>query len=221
MARSTRMFEIIQILRNARQPMTAQALADELEVTKRTVYRDIAALQAMRVPVEGAAGLGYVMRAGYDLPPVNFDVEEAEAVTVGLALIARTGDKGLTRAAKSAAQKLAAATGLSETVYASTWGVEAPEVVDLSQVRRAIREEHKLKIAYKNGEGVESVRVIWPVAMAYHTDAVVIAAWCELRQDLRHFRPDRISACEALEEGFTGAGDSLRQTWIAGYADWL
>ncbi|MBU2982908.1 YafY family transcriptional regulator [Lentibacter algarum] len=221
MTRSTRMFEIIQILRAARQPRTAQRLADELEVTKRTVYRDIAALQAMRVPVEGAAGLGYVMRSGYDLPPVNFDVEEAEAVTVGLALIARTGDKGLTRAAKSAAQKLAAATGLSETVYASTWGVEAPTGVDLSQVRQAIREERKMAIAYENGEGEQTQRVIWPIAIAYHSEVNMLAAWCEMRQDLRHFRPDRISAAEVLDARFAGAGDKLRQEWIKGYADRL
>ncbi len=221
MGRSTRMFEIIQILRNAAKPLTAQHIADELEVTKRTVYRDIAALQAMRVPVEGEAGIGYVMRSGYDLPPINFDVEEAEAITVGLALIARTGDRGLKRSARSAAQKLADTTRLSETVFASTWGAVEPEVIDLTTVRKAIREDRKLRIRYSNADGIETHRTIWPIAIAYHSEAIVIAAWCELRKALRHFRPDRVSDYEELNEGFTGEGDRLRQEWIKTYSDWL
>lgn len=221
MGRSTRMFEIIQILRNAEKPRTAQQIADELEVTKRTIYRDIAALQAMRVPVDGEAGVGYVMRSGYDLPPINFDVEEAEAITVGLALIARTGDRGLNRAARSAAQKLTDSTRLSDTVFASTWGADEPEVIDLTTVRKAIREDRKLRICYRNADGVETHRTIWPIAIAYHSEAIVIAAWCELRKDLRHFRPDRVSEYEELNEGFIGEGDRLRQEWIKDYASWL
>jgi predicted DNA-binding transcriptional regulator YafY len=215
------MFEIIQILRNARSPLTALQIATELEVTKRTVYRDIAALQAMRVPVEGAAGVGYVMRSGYDLPPINFDVEEAEAITVGLALIARTGDRGLIRAARSAAQKLTDNTTLSKTVFASTWGVDEPAFIDLSTVRMAIREERKLSIGYQNAEGVETQRIIWPIAIAYHSEVVMVAAWCELRSEIRHFRPDRVSAYEMLDAGFVGEGDKLRQEWIKGYTDRL
>jgi predicted DNA-binding transcriptional regulator YafY len=221
MGRSTRMFEIIQVLRSASGPMTAQALADELEVAKRTIYRDIAALQAMRTPIEGEAGVGYIMRPGFDLPPVNFDVEEAEAITVGLSLIARTGDRGLKRAARRAAQKLSAATRLSETLFASTWGAEEPESVDLSDIRRAIREERKLTIAYRDGEGAESRRTILPLAVAYHAEAVILAAWCEERQDFRHFRPDRIVDCVESGDGFAGRGDALRSEWLKGYADRL
>lgn len=91
MRRSTRLFEIIQILRAAEGPLTADVIAEQLEVSKRTIYRDIAALQAMRTPIEGEAGLGYVMRRGYDLPPLNFDGEEIEALRVGLAMLTRTG----------------------------------------------------------------------------------------------------------------------------------
>ncbi len=221
MRRSTRLFEIIQILRSATKPRTAQHIADELEVTKRTIYRDIVALQAMRVPVEGEAGIGYVMRSGYDLPPINFDVEEAEAITVGLALIARTGDKGLNRAARSAVQKLTETTRLSSTLFASTWGVEEPEVIDLTIVRKAIREDRKLRITYRNGEGIETRRIIWPIAIAYHSEAIIIAAWCELRQSLRNFRPDRVSEYQELDEGFIGQGDALRQEWIKDYASYL
>lgn len=94
--------------------------AEQLEVTKRTVYRDIASLQALKIPIEGEAGVGYIMRSGFDIPPINFDVEEAEAITVGLAMITRTGDKGLKRAARSEAQKLTYATSLSSTLFASS-----------------------------------------------------------------------------------------------------
>ena len=216
MGRSVRMFEIIQLLRNADKPCTAQAIADELEVTKRTVYRDIGSLQALRIPIEGEAGVGYIMRPGLDLPPINFDLEEAEAITVGLAMIARTGDKGLKRAARSAAQKLNDATPLSSTLFASSWGSEEPKSVDLSDVRKAIREEHKLKITYQNADGIQSVRTILPIAIAYHSEAIVLAGWCELRNDFRHFRPDRVSAYGILPDVFLGEGDRLRQEWIKG-----
>lgn len=210
MARSVRMFEIIQLLRNSDVPCTAQNIANTLEVTKRTVYRDIASLQSLRVPIEGEAGVGYIMRSGFDLPPINFDIEEAEAITVGLAMITRTGDKGLKRAARSAAQKLADATPLSSTLFASSWGAEEPKSIDLSDVRKAIREEKKLEITYDNADSIRSERTILPIAIAYHSDAIVLAGWCELRNDFRHFRPDRISSYRILAETFLGDGDRLR-----------
>ena len=108
MNRSNRLFEIIQILRAAPHPVTAAALAEMLEVSIRTVYRDIAALQAARTPVEGAPGLGYVMRRGYDLPPLNFDDEETEALRVGLAMLTRTGDSALQGAARRICDKIEA-----------------------------------------------------------------------------------------------------------------
>lgn len=221
MGRSVRMFEIIQLLRNADKPYTAQKIAEELEVTKRTVYRDIASLQALKIPIEGEAGVGYIMRAGLDLPPINFDVEEAEAITVGLAMISRTGDKGLKRAARSAAQKLTDATPLSSTLFASSWGSEEPKSVDLSDVRKAIREEQKMKITYRNADSIKSERTILPIAIAYHSEAIVLAGWCELRDSFRHFRPDRISSYCILSDTFLGSGDRLRQEWIKDYSEWL
>lgn len=211
--RAGRMFEIIQLLRGAKDPVTAGDMAIALEVTKRTIYRDIAALQARRVPIEGEAGIGYVMRAGYDLPPVNFDVEEAEAITVGLSMIARTGDKSLERAARRAAQKLAEATELSDTVYASNWGPDVPDHVDMSVLRHAIRTERKLELVYVDVAGAQTRRVIRPVAVVYYSDAIVLAAWCELRDDFRHFRPDRFVALEVLDADFSGDGARLRKAW--------
>lgn len=211
--RSTRMFEIIQLLRAANEPCTAQKIADALEVTKRTIYRDIASLQAMRVPIEGEAGVGYVMQRGYDLPPVNFDIEEAEAISVGLSMISRTGDKGLEQAAARAARKLSEATELGKSLFSSSWGVKAPMHVDLSDIRNAIGTETNLHLHYQDATQIPTERTIRPIALIYYAEAAVIAAWCELREDFRHFRADRILSCETLKEKYLGTGAELRRQW--------
>ena len=221
MPRSARMFEIIQMLRSASQPLRAQDMAETLEVTVRTIYRDVASLQAMRVPVEGAAGIGYIMRPGYDLPPVNFDIEEAEAVRVGLRMIERTGDRGLKDAACRAARKLSDATAGIAALYASGWGAEEPETADLSQLRAAIRAEQKIDLRYRDAEGAETDRRVLPLALVYHSEAIVLAAWCELRQDFRHFRPDRVVSHRLADAHFIGGGEALRREWIKTYEGWL
>ena len=221
MTRSTRMFEIIQLLRRAEQPRTAAQIAEILEVTPRTIYRDIASLQAMRVPIDGAAGVGYIMRPGFDLPPINFDIEEAEAVTVGLAMIVRTGDRGLKEAGRRACRKLEEATELSNALFSSTWGAAEPDSVDMSDLRAAIRQERKLSVSYRDGNGEESRRIIRPFAMVYHSEAIVLAAWCELRNDFRNFRPDRMVSYTLLEDDFAGQGEALRREWMQSYAEWL
>lgn len=213
MSKSTRFFEIIQLLRAAKAPLRAEEIAGKLEVSKRTIYRDIASLQAMQTPIYGEAGIGYVMRKGYDLPPLNLDVEEAEAIAVGLSLIARTGDVGLWRAAGRAARKLAEVAPGTEHLVASSWGLEDVKNIDLSQLRKAIRTEQKISLQYRDVQGQETQRVIWPLVMIYYVDAVMIVAWCALREDLRHFRLDRVLGWERLPDTFTGQGDKLRKLW--------
>ena len=220
MRRADRLFEIIQLLRRAKHPVTAAELSDVLEVNPRTVYRDMAALQAMRVPIEGAAGIGYVMRRGFDLPPLMFSAEEVEAIMVGLALVTRTGDVGLLQAAQGASAKIADVlpeplTGGLDVNWlkVSSWGSEPP-VADLTLCRQAVREERKLKIAYCSEKGEATERTILPLAVIYYVTVTVIAAWCELRRDFRHFRADRIEALEALDDRFTSRGDRLRSTWL-------
>lgn len=217
MRRSTRLFEIIQILRAAEAPMTADQLAERLEVSPRTVYRDIAALQAMQTPIEGEAGIGYVMRRGYDLPPLNFDRDEIEALRVGLAMLSRAGDSTLQQAAKRIAHKIEELRDPLDWLLISTDGapMDDPDkgCVSKALIRQAIREERKLEITYRDGEDVETHRVLRPVALIYHSDCTLLAAWCELRSGFRHFRTDRIWSCEALEARFAGQGESLRQLW--------
>jgi predicted DNA-binding transcriptional regulator YafY len=215
--RSNRLFEIIQILRCASAPIPARALADSLEVTKRTIYGDIVTLQATGVPIEGAAGVGYVMRAGYNLPPLMFTADEIEAIVVGLSLLGRTGDFGLQAAAARVSQKIADVlpdrTGsLLETqpLLVSHWNAVPPSEVDYRLMRRAIRGEEKLRLQYRDAETRDTERTIRPLALVYYVDSVILAAWCELREDFRHFRLDRIFECTPTGEAFKGEGSRLR-----------
>lgn len=213
MRRTDRLFEVIQILRAARAPLTGAEIAEMLEVSKRTIYRDIATLQGMRTPIEGAPGIGFVIRRGYDLPPVNFDVDEAEAITVGLSMIARTGDAGLWAAARRAARKLSEAAPRSDSLIASSWGTIAPENVDTSIVRDAIRSENKLWLRYEDAKQQQSERVVWPLALIYYAENTVLVAWCEKQEDFRHFRLDRVAEIFVQEDRFLGEGKHLRNIW--------
>jgi len=221
-SRSVRMFEIIQLLRSAGVPMTAQRIAEALEVTKRTVYRDIGSLQAMRVPIVGEAGVGYVMRPGFDLPPLNFAAEEVEAIVVGLAMLGRTGDAGLQAASASAGRKIGAVLPGGEgkdladwPLYASRWNEVPAAAVDMRVLRAAIRDARKLRIAYLDGDARRTHRTVWPLGLLYYTEAVVLAAWCELREGFRHFRADRIEACETAAGRFVAEAAGLRAAWRA------
>jgi len=207
------MFEIIQILRSHTRSVTAEMLAEELEVSVRTIYRDIQALQSMRTPIDGEAGVGYMMRTDYDLPPINFSANEIEAIVVGLNLLTRTGDHSLQRAAKSVSNKIESAREKIDTFVVSGWGVEMPEEVDLEIFRAAIRSEQKLRIQYRDDSDNETRRRILPVAMVYYIEVVVLAAWCELRKDFRHFRVDRIVQCEVVNQYFRTRGEALRRQW--------
>ncbi len=221
MRRSDRLFDIIQKLRTARAPMTAAALAEALEVTVRTVYRDVATLQARRVPIEGAPGLGYVLRRGFDLPPLMFTAEEIEAIVVGARLLSRTGDPALQGAAESVLSKVMAvlpealqAQLAAAPIYVASTGAPVAERVDLAEVRQAIRDERKLWIAYADEKGVQTERTIWPIAVAYYVNATLIGAWCELRQDYRHFRADRVLALTVLDECYPSDNGRLMQEWL-------
>ena len=222
MRRADRLFDIIQRLRTARGPMTAATLAEELEVTVRTVYRDVATLQARRVPIEGAAGVGYLLRRGFDLPPLMFTIEEIEAIAVGARLVSRTGDPALQDAAESVLSKVTVV--LPERLrqqlaaapfFVSASGAPVAARVDLAEVRQAIRDERKLWIAYADEKGTCSERVIWPIAVAYYVQATLVGAWCELRRDYRHFRADRITALTVLDERYPSDNGRLMAEWLA------
>lgn len=220
--RSSRLFEIIQTLRKAKAPVAARTIAEALEVSKRTIYRDIVTLQATGVPIEGEAGMGYVMRAGYDLPPLMFTAEETEAVVVGLSLLGRTGDAGLQAAATRVAEKISDVLPEGKDhafdmtrLLVSRWSSVPPAEVDCQVLRKAIREERELAIGYRDAEARETDRTIRPIALVYYVDSVILAAWCQLRGDFRHFRIDRLTACRLTGMLFQGQGMRLRRLWRA------
>ena len=218
MRRADRLFEIIQILRSATAPVRAEDLAEKLEVSKRTIYRDIAALQAMRTPVEGEAGIGYMLRKGYDLPPLNFDEEELEALHVGLAMLMRTGDGSLQKAAERVSHKIKNVHATADWLQVAPWGapLDDPEqgCVSKALLRQAVRESRKLRITYVSPESGETCRSLRPLALIYHIECTMLAAWCELRGGFRHFRTDRMFAAEIQEESFGGEAETLRKLWM-------
>ena len=224
MRKASRLFEVIQILRIADRAVTAGSIAQSLNVTPRSIYRDIAALQAMHVPIQGGRGIGYRLRSGFDLPPLMFSIEETEAIVLALALLERTGDAGLKQSAKRAGQKIAAAVPppLRQALAANTlhaWGsiAPAPSGIDLGAARAAIRDERKIEIDYQDEQGRRTKRTIRAIALIYYSEAANIVAWCELRQDLRHFRADRILSSLQTEAFFKGEGDGLRRQWVSGW----
>jgi predicted DNA-binding transcriptional regulator YafY len=222
MRRADRLFDIIQRLRSASKPTTAAALADGLEVTARTVYRDIATLQARRVPIEGAAGVGYVLRKSFDLPPLNFTIDEIEAISVGARMVNRLKDPALQQAAQSVLAKVTAVVPerlrphiADAPIYVSPGMTPKAAGADLAEVRAAIRDSAKLYIAYADEQGRRTNRVIWPIAMAYYVDVSLIGAWCELRAGYRNFRVERIVSSRVLDEHFDQDNGRLFREWSA------
>ncbi len=220
MSRTIRMFEIIQILRHATKSMTAEQIADILEVSKRTAYRDIATLKSMRVPIDGEAGIGYIMRPGFDLPPLHFTSTEIEAIIVGLSLLKRTGDLGLQHAAEQVVNKIHQVMPKDDSLditasqlQVSSWKSAPESNKIISQLRRSIRETQCLNIDYENLNGIKSNRLIKPLGIIYYIEVVLLAAWCDLRQDFRHFRVDRISAAKLANQEFKDEAIALRQRW--------
>ncbi|MGL4296369.1 MAG: helix-turn-helix transcriptional regulator [Aestuariivirga sp.] len=220
MRRAERLLQLLQILRRHRRPVTGDAIARELEVSLRTVYRDIAALIADRVPIRGEAGIGYVLGEGFDLPPLMFTPDELEAVMLGLRWVARRGDADLSRAAQDTVAKIGAV--LPERLRPFLFDAAllvpphfrlAEDQVDVALLRAAIREGRKAEIKYRSEDGRETVRVIWPIAVAYFDAQRLIVAWCELRQDFRTFRTDRMLAMLVREEKYPARRKALLKQW--------
>jgi len=220
MNRTERLFALMDALRRHRRPVTAASLADELSVSLRTIYRDVQVLIGLGAPIDGEAGLGYLLRPGFFLPPLMFSEDELEALVLGARWVARQSDTALTLAASNALAKIAAAspkdlpdamanTGLWVAPIAKDVGAGA----DVKLVREAIRREHKLVIAYVAETGASTERAIWPIAMAFFERRQTVAAWCELRRAFRHFRTDRITALTPTGERYPKRRSDLVKAW--------
>ncbi len=220
MSRSERLFDLLQALRRHRRPVSGKMLAKEIGVSLRTLYRDIASLQGQGATIEGEPGVGYVLRPGFLLPPLMFPPEEIEALVLGSRWVAERADERLKDAARSALARIAAVLppDLGQALEASALmiGPGAPlpaQTVDIALLRKAIRAEHKLSLDYRDGAGAASERVIWPFALSFFEHARVLVGWCELRQDFRHFRTDRIAAAEVLDVRYPKRRQALVRQW--------
>ena len=220
MRRADRLFQIIQILRRSARPITAAMLAGELELTVRTVYRDVADLIAQRVPIRGEAGVGYVLDRDYDMPPLMLSADELEAAVLGAQWVAKRGDPGLASAARDLLAKISGVVPDHLRPFVADPGVSAgptraasTDGLDMARLRAAIRAGSKVRISYRDEAGRESERVVWPVMVGYAETVRLLAAWCEWRQAFRHFRTDRIEAAAFLDERFGRRPGDLRRDW--------
>jgi len=218
-SRSQRLLDLIQILRSHQYAVTGEALARELGVSLRTVYRDIETLQAQGASIEGEAGVGFVLRPGFLLPPLMFSVEEIEALVLGVSWVSDRADATLARAAVQLLSKVKAVlpSPLARELDATTLIVGPNQAVPVDDalaagLRRALREERKMRLAYRDEKGNVTERLVWPFGLGYFDGVLVTMAWCELRRDFRHFRADRIETWH-LAETYPDSRTSLLHRW--------
>ena len=221
MRRADRLFEIIQILRR-KKVVKAREIAERLEVSERTIYRDVQALIASRVPIDGEAGVGYSLRPGYDLPPLMFREDELEALVFGARIVSSWSDSEMARAAEAALARLEPVLPphlrhllADATLWAPAIKDQIPLEFDLAALRAAIRARRKIRFAYRDEHGKETRRRVQPITLWFYGPVWLVGAWCELRSDLRFFRLDRMHGVEFLPDTFAlepgrAAADLLR-----------
>ncbi|ODT75325.1 MAG: DNA-binding protein [Pelagibacterium sp. SCN 64-44] len=220
MNKTARLFAIMDALRRHRRPITAAALAEERSVSVRTLYRDIQTLIGLGAPIDGEAGVGYMLKPGFFLPPLMFTPDELEALVLGARWVGAQPDDGLGLAASNALAKIAMAspddlrdrindTGLWPV---AVWSPKALMPI-LGEVRQAMRSEKALRISYADESGNATERTIWPVQLAYYEGKQVIAAWCCLRDAFRHFRTDRITDLALTDERYGRRRSALEKDW--------
>ena len=220
MSRTARLFDLMQLLRRHRHPVSGTAIAAELGISLRTLYRDMATLQAQGAAIDGAPGLGYVLKPGFTLPPLMFSADEVEALVLGSRWVADRGDQRLAEAARNALAKIAAVLPpeLRHEADSAALLVGPGEAIaagdtEVALIREAIRTEHKLGIRYRDGAGATTGRTIWPFALGFFDRVRVVVAWCELRQAVRHFRTDRIAQLAPSGERYPQRRQALLKAW--------
>ena len=220
MRRADRLFEIIQILRR-KKATRAVDLAALLEVSERTIYRDISDMVSRGVPIEGEAGVGYILRPGFDLPPLMFNENEIEALLLGARIVQSWADPELAAAAATVMDKVAAVSPeplRHQLDLARLWApadhAREPITIDQAALRHAIRDQRKIRFTYQDLGGQSTERVVRPLIMAFYGPVWLLAAWCELRKGFRVFRIDRMSAFAALETRFDAKPGQTAQDFL-------
>ncbi|MEM9225839.1 MAG: YafY family protein [Pseudomonadota bacterium] len=220
MRRAERLFEIVQILRRAKAPVSANAIAEELETSQRSVYRDMAALMAQRVPVRGEAGIGYVLEDGFDMPPLMLASEEVDAAVLGALWVSSRAEPDLARAAANLLAKIEAIVPnqlkpqiLQPATSVAPPASQNPDTVDAAALRRAIRTGRKVMLRYRDSVGADTERTVWPVLLGYRDQGRILAAWCEMRGGFRYFRTDRMLSAHVLDSRYPERPDRLLRQW--------
>jgi predicted DNA-binding transcriptional regulator YafY len=218
--KTERLFSVMDALRRHRRPVTAQSLAEEQGVSVRTMYRDIQTLIGLGAPIEGEAGIGYMLKSGFFLPPLMFSPEELEALVLGARWVQAQPDAGLAGAAKNALGKIATASpdDLRDRMRdTGLWPVlvrgQFEPVPVLGLLREAMRTEKALHISYADEQGKTSERDIWPVQLAYYEGKQIVVAWCCLREAFRNFRTDRMVAATLTDNRYGKRRSVLAKEW--------
>jgi predicted DNA-binding transcriptional regulator YafY len=208
MRRADRLFQLIQLLRR-RNVCTATWLGEELEVSERTIYRDVRDLVLSGVPIEGEAGVGYILRKGFDLPPLMFTESEIEAMVLGARVVTAWGDAGLARSAGDALARVESVLPdrlkqkIEKTpLFAPDWHIGRHIAQPLSALRQAIDERRKVQLEYVSGAGEASARTVRPLGLFFWGSSWSLTGWCEMRDDFRSFRLDRMREMRPLRERF-------------------
>lgn len=220
MSRAQRLLDLIQLLRQHRRAVAGAVLADELGISLRTLYRDIETLKAQGAHIDGEAGVGYVLRPGFMLPPLMFSEEEIEALVLGSRWVSERADGSLGKAARGVLAKIGAVLpdDLKNSIDSSGLLIGPGESIaagdaELAAIRQAIRAEYAMHIAYADEQGSVTERTVWPVALAFYDRVRVVVAWCEFREDYRHFRTDRITALDVTSRRYPRRRAALFKEW--------
>jgi len=221
MRRADRLFLIIHALQGRRTALPARRLAEALEVSLRTVYRDVADLQRSGVAIEGEAGVGYLLRKGADIPPLMFSAEELEALVVGSRFVRAFAGTRLSAAARTALLKIEAVlppelkrSTQRSRIFAPTWRERSERAQAIDRLHAAIAAHHVLRVDYRDESGRTSAREVEPLCLAFWGGAWTLGAWCRLREDFRNFRPDRIAE-------FAPTGEIFAETAERGLAAYV
>jgi len=222
MSRSHRLFDIMQVLRRNRNPVSGSTLAREAGVSLRTIYRDIATLQTMGAHIDGEPGIGYVLRPGFLLPPLSFTEDEIQALVAGAQWVGRQTDDALALAAQDAIAKIGSVLPADmrnklddNALYIGGQRREGIPPFDMKLVRVAMREQRKMRIIYTDQAAARTERVIWPIMLGFVESRRFIAGWCELRGDFRLFRADRIVKADFLDDHYSRNRRQLVKEWRA------
>ncbi|QDS86303.1 HTH domain protein [Rosistilla ulvae] len=209
MRRADRLFRIVEYLKARREAVTASELGEELEVGVRTIYRDIADLKASGVPLTGEAGVGYLLSSNYVVRPLLFGDEELETLALGAQMVQSWADPAMAQAARKALDKITAVLpdSLGDSIRQSTCfsypsSGKRPLQIDFTSLRRAIRTQHLVEFQYVDLAGSETTRQLRPLGLIFLAPVWIVAGWCELRQDFRNFRVDRIRRMDVLDAHF-------------------